>query len=86
MEKRSQGHGIGRLLLRAMLELFVEMRDRVGCIDVVVDAKQDVVEFNSVQGIQPIDFMSGSPGDRPVPVAMFLTVQQSAVVTKRERG
>ena len=33
VDERFQGHGIGRLLLRAMLELALEMRDRVGWID-----------------------------------------------------
>jgi hypothetical protein len=66
VEERSQRHGIGRLLLRAMLELFVEMRDRVDCIGMVVDAKQ--------------------LGDRPVPVAMFMPVHQSAVATKQKGG
>ncbi len=43
--ERYQGHGIGRLLLQAMLELALEMRDQAGCIGVVVDAKPNAVAF-----------------------------------------
>ena len=31
IDERFQGHGIGQLLLRAMLERALEMRNRVGC-------------------------------------------------------
>lgn len=82
VDERFQGHGIGRLLLRAMLELALEMRDRVGCVGVVVDAKQDAIEFYSALGFQPIDLVSGSLGDRPEPIAMFLPVGQIAAAAR----
>jgi GNAT superfamily N-acetyltransferase len=78
VDERFQGHGIGRLLLRAMLVLALEMRDRVGCIGVVVDAKPDAVAFYSDLGFKPIDLISGALGDRPEPVAMFLPIRQIA--------
>ena len=73
---RFQGHGIGRLLLQAMLELALEMRDRVGCIGVVVDANPDAVAFYSALGFKTIELVSGALGDRPEPVAMFLPIRQ----------
>jgi GNAT superfamily N-acetyltransferase len=78
VDERFQGHGIGRLLLRAMLELALEMRDRVGCTGVLVDAKANAVEFYSSLGFSPIDLISGALGDRPEPVAMFLPIGQIA--------
>ena len=54
VDERFQGHGIGRLLLRAMLELALEMRNRVGCIGVIVDAKPDTVPFYLSLGFKPI--------------------------------
>ena len=51
VDKRFQGHGIGRLLLRTMLELSLEMRDRVGCIGVVVDAKLEVEDSANFAGV-----------------------------------
>jgi len=82
VDERFQGHGVGRLLLRAMLELALEMRDRVGCIGVVVDAKLDAVAFYSAFGFEAIELVSGALGDRPEPVAMFLTIGQIAAAVK----
>lgn len=76
VDERYQGHGIGRLLLRAMLELALEMRDRVGCIGVVVDAKPDAVAFYATLGFKTIELVSGTLGDRPEPIAMLLPIQQ----------
>ena len=82
VDERFQGHGIGQLLLRAMLNLALGMRERVGCIGVVVDAKPDAVTFYSSLGFKPIDLISGALGDRPEPVAMFLPIGQIAVAAK----
>ena len=82
VDERFQGHGIGKLLLRAMLELALEMRDRVGCIGIVVDAKPDAVDFYSTLGFTPVELISGSLGDRPEPIAMFLPIGQIAAALK----
>jgi GNAT superfamily N-acetyltransferase len=82
VDNRFQGYGIGRLLLRAMLELALELRDRVGCVGVVVDAKADAVAFYSALGFKPIELVSGILGDRPEPVAMFLPIGQIAASVK----
>jgi GNAT superfamily N-acetyltransferase len=83
VDERFQGHGIGRLLLRAMLELALEMRDRVGCIGVVVDAKPQAVDFYAGIGFRPMQLISGSLGDRPEPVAMFLPIDEIAAAAGR---
>jgi GNAT superfamily N-acetyltransferase len=82
VDKSFQGHGIGRLLLRAMLELALEMRNRVGCIGVIVDAKPDAIPFYSSLGFRPIDLVSGALSDRPEPIAMFLPIGHIALATK----
>jgi GNAT superfamily N-acetyltransferase len=82
VDERYQGHGIGRLLLRVVLELALDMRDRVGCIGVVVDAKPDAVTFYSSLGFKPIDLISGALGDRPEPAAMFSPIGQIAAAAK----
>jgi len=78
VDKRYQGQGIGRLLLRAMLELALEIREKVGCIGVVVDAKAESVPYYAALGFQGIDLVSGTLGDRPAPTAMFLSIRQIA--------
>lgn len=76
VDDRVKGLGIGRLLLRTMLELALEMRDRVGCIGVVVDAKPEAADFYSSIGFETIGLVGGAIGDRPEPIAMFLPVRQ----------
>jgi len=83
VDKRFQGHGIGRLLLRAMLELALEMRDHVGCIGVVVDAKRQAVAFYPGMGFRPMQLISGALGDRPEPLAMFLPIGEIAAAAGR---
>ena len=61
-----------------MLELALDMRDRIGCIGVVVDAKADAVSFYSSLGFIQINLISGALGDRPEPIAMFLPIGQIA--------
>lgn len=78
VDQRWQGHGIGRLLLRSVLELALEMRDRVGCTGVVVDAKADAVGFYASLGFEEIDLASGGLGDRPAPEVMFLPIARVA--------
>lgn len=77
-DRRCRGMGIGRELLRAMLELALEMRDRVGCVGVVVDAKPEAVAFYRLLGFQPLSVVSGALGDHPQPIPMFLPVQAIA--------
>lgn len=83
VDERFQGHGIGRLLLRSMLELALEMRDRVGCVGVVVDAKPDSIDFYTALGFKQIRLVSGTLGDRPEPIARFLPIGQIAAAAGR---
>lgn len=83
VDKRFQGHGVGRLLLRAVLELALEMRDRAGCTGVVVDAKPGAVDFYADLGFGPMQLISGSLGDRPEPVAMFLPIREIVAAAGR---
>ena len=85
VDERYQGQGIGRLLLRAMLELALEMRERVGCIGVVVDSKAEAVPFYAALGFQAIDLISGTLGDRPVPTTMFLSIRQITAATLEKK-
>lgn len=62
VEKRFQGQGIGRLLFRAMLEIALEMRDRIGCTGVVVNAKPQAVDFFTGIGFRPMQLISGFRG------------------------
>ncbi len=86
VDEQFQGHGIGPLLLRAMLALALEMRDRAGCIGVAVDAKPDAVAFYSGLGFTSMDLVTGALGDRPEPVAMFLPIRHIEAAANEAHG
>jgi GNAT superfamily N-acetyltransferase len=73
VDTRAQGLGIGKALLRHVLRLAVEQRDRLGCVGVVTDAKPDAVGFYESLGFVPIEgvregLLHGEP--RPMFLAM----------------
>lgn len=74
VHEKFQGMGLGKRLLKTVLLLALDMRDRYGCIGVVVDAKHEAIGFYSSFGFIQLELISGELGDRPQPVPMFLPV------------
>jgi GNAT superfamily N-acetyltransferase len=82
VDARVQGRGIGRALLRHVLALAVEQRDRLGCIAVVTDAKPEAVRFYQTLGFVPVDGVrEGLLHGEPVP--MFLAMDTIAAALGR---
>jgi len=80
VDARVQSRGIGKLLLRFALRLALELRDRFGCVSVVVDAKAGAVDFYCKLGFRPLTTIQGTLGDRPEPLPMFLAIRSIAAV------
>ncbi len=77
VDLRAQGLGIGRALLRHVLGLAVEQRDRLGCMGVVVDAKPEAIRFYASLGFEPLeDVREGLLVSEPTP--MFLGIEMIA--------
>jgi GNAT superfamily N-acetyltransferase len=55
VDRRAQGLGVGRALLRHVLNLALGQRDSLGCIGVVTDAKPDSVDFYRRYGFEPLE-------------------------------
>jgi GNAT superfamily N-acetyltransferase len=55
VDGRAQGLGVGRALLRHVLDLALDQRDSFGCIGVVTDAKEDAVAFYTRYGFEPLE-------------------------------
>lgn len=68
----AQGLGIGRALLRFVFALAHEMSARLGCVGVVVDAKDDAVTFYESYGFVPLEVHAGILPDRPLLTPLFL--------------
>lgn len=81
---RHQGQGTAALLLRQVFELALELRDRTGCIGVVVDAKPGLVEFYERYGFAALpDVLEGRMRGPSNPVPMFLSIRDVAHAAKR---
>jgi len=83
VDERDQGKGLGRLLLKAMFGMALDLRDRFGCMGVIVDAKPDAVGFYEGLGFMKLGVTSGDLGDRPEPIPMFLPVKKIAQAAAR---
>lgn len=77
VDTRAQGLGIGKALLRHLLALAVEQRDRLGCVGVVTDAKPEAVGFYQGLGFVPVESVrEGLLHGEPLP--MFLEIDTIA--------
>ena len=69
-----RGIGLGRQLLRFAIEMAEKMRDELGCVGIVVDAKPGATGFYREHGFIEIDLVQGVGPVRPAPVALFLPI------------
>jgi predicted N-acetyltransferase YhbS len=74
VDQTVQSMGVGRQLLRFVLELAVRLSDEVGCAGVVVDAKTGAVEFYAKYGFEPLELIEGQSEARPRPTPMWLSI------------
>lgn len=77
VDTRAQGLGIGKALLRHVLALAIEQRDRLGCVGIVTDAKPEAVRFYEGLGFVPLGGLrEGQLVGQPLP--MFLGIETIA--------
>ena len=81
VDTQAQGLGIGKALLRHVLALAVEQRDRIGCVGVVSDAKPEAVSFYQGLGFVTVEGVrEGLLHGEPLP--MFLAIDTIASALK----
>jgi GNAT superfamily N-acetyltransferase len=69
-----RGRGLGRRLVRFTIELAERMRDELGCVGIVVDAKRDAVDFYRALGFVGIEVVEGAGATLPSPAPQFLAL------------
>ncbi len=80
VDLRAQGHGIGKALLRHVLRLAMEQRDRAGYVGVVTDAKIEAVRFYEALGFVPLDGVrEGLLVGEPLPMFLAMGTIAAAV-------
>jgi GNAT superfamily N-acetyltransferase len=72
----TRGLGVGKALLRYAFALAREMRDKYGCVGVLVDAKPGAVDFYAKYGFVALDAVEGQSDARPQPLVMFLPLAE----------
>ncbi|EFK08461.1 toxin-antitoxin system, toxin component, GNAT family [delta proteobacterium NaphS2] len=76
VDRRYQGRGIGKHLLRHGLNLAISQKETVGCVGVVVDAKSEAVAFYARFGFRMIeDLVEGEICGNPPPKPLFLPIK-----------
>ena len=55
VDTAARGLGVGRSLLRHVLDLAPDQRESLGCIGVVTHAKPDTVAFSTRYGFEPLE-------------------------------
>lgn len=77
VDARAQRLGVGKALVRFVLRLALDQRDRLGCVGVVTDAKPDSVGFYESLGFVPMSGVrEGTLHGEPTP--MFLPIASVA--------
>jgi GNAT superfamily N-acetyltransferase len=74
VDQRARGLGIGQALLRFGVELAETMRDEIGCVGVLVDAKDGAVEFYRRLGFEAVAVVDGAARIVPRTTPMFLSL------------
>ena len=72
VDATSQNRGVGSALLRHVFLLALKMSDEYGCVGIMVDAKNDAVDFYARIGFSALEVSEGELESRPKPRAMFL--------------
>ena len=73
IDTRVQGLGIGTGLLRHVVKLALDQRERLGCVGLIVDAKLDAVAFYEKLGFVAVEGVrEGGLHGEPLP--MFLAI------------
>jgi GNAT superfamily N-acetyltransferase len=78
----AQRKGVGKRLMRSVFAMAIDLREKFGCVGVVVDAKRDAESFYSSLGFEPLELIEGRIEERPVPEPMFLPIREIEAAIK----
>jgi len=78
VDRSAQGKGVGEHLMRTVFSVAIELRERLGCVGIIVDAKPGAENYYIRYGFVELEVVEGALEERPTPKPMFLPL--SAVV------
>ncbi|MGH7780192.1 MAG: GNAT family N-acetyltransferase [Candidatus Binataceae bacterium] len=74
----ARSSGVGEHLMRAVFSAALELREHLGCVGVVVDAKPGAQSYYSRFGFVELEVIEGMLEERPAPTPMFLPLTEIA--------
>ena len=90
VDRNAQGKGVGEHLMRTVFSVAIELREKLGCVGVVVDAKQGAENYYSRYGFVELEVIEGAVEERPSPKPMFLplsaVIQAAHIAQSRKPG
>ncbi len=72
--RNAQGMGVGEHLMRTVFSIAMELREKLGWVGVVVDAKPGAEHYYRRFGFVELEATEGMLEERPTPKPMFLSV------------
>jgi GNAT superfamily N-acetyltransferase len=85
VEGTVRGQGLGKQLLRFVVNLALETANAYGCTGIVVDAKPQAIDFYAKYGFVELSAVEGAADARPSPTPMFLATRAIAAANKQTR-
>jgi len=85
VEQTAQGKGVGEHLMRTVFSVAIELRQKLGCVGVVVDAKPGAENYYSRFGFVELEVIEGVLEERPIPKPMFLALSAVATALRSTR-
>lgn len=70
--RNARGKGVGERLMRAVFSVAIELREKLGCVGVVADAKQGAENYYLRYGFVEPEVIEGALEERPTPKPVFL--------------
>jgi GNAT superfamily N-acetyltransferase len=83
VDEAARGQGLGKELLRFVLQLAIRLAKDYGCTGVLVDAKAEAVASYGKLGFVPLEVLEGQSDARPAPIPMFLSVREIQAAARR---
>ena len=88
IDRNAQRSGVGERLMRTVFSVAIELREKLGCVGVVVDAKLGAENYYARYGFVELEVVEGALEERPAPKPMFLplsAVAQAAGISPRKK-
>lgn len=82
VDESFRGAGLGSQMLRRVCEIALGLVDEVGCLGVLVDAKEGAASFYERFGFFALEAVEGASTARPQPLPMFLPIGEIAAASE----